>query len=213
MKRLTRNEMKLMCSTMEMKHFNKGTEIELEQKKIASDVFFLKRGVVKIVHYTNEGEEVIKQLIKKGDVFGIMGLIDIENNDDYTVALDDSLVCVISSSYFKKMMEENPKLNNHILKLVGIRIKKLERNLSELMYKDARSRIENFIKDYVVDFGTDKGDFIVAKNLLSNKEIGKLTSTSRQTVNKIMNNLKENNKIDFDNNKIQIKRDVIQNWN
>ena len=129
MKRLTRNEMKLMCSTMEMKHFKKGTEIELGQKKIASDVFFLKRGVVKIVHYTNEGEEVIKHLIKKGDVFGIMGLIDIENNDDYAVALDDSLVCVISSSYFKKMMEENPKLNNHILKLVIFQVINFTSNL------------------------------------------------------------------------------------
>ncbi len=202
-----------MCSTMEMKHFKKGTELELGQKKIASDVFFLKRGAVKIVTYTKDGEEVIKHLIKKGDVFGIMSLIDIENNDDYAVAIDDSLVCVISSGYLKKMMEENQKLNNYIFKLIGIRIKKLERNLSELMYKDASSRIENFIIDYVKDFGIDEGDFVVAKNLLSNKEIGKLTSTSRQTVNKTMNSLKENHIIDFDNSKIQVSRAFIQNRN
>ncbi len=213
MKRLTGKEMKFMCSTMEMKHFKKGTELELGQKKIASDVFFLKRGAVKIVTYTKDGEEVIKHLIKKGDVFGIMSLIDIENNDDYAVAIDDSLVCVISSGYLKKMMEENQKLNNYIFKLIGIRIKKLERNLSELMYKDAASRIENFIIDYVKDFGIDEGDFVVAKNLLSNKEIGKLTSTSRQTVNKTMNSLKENHIIDFDNSKIQVSRAFIQNRN
>lgn len=210
-KRLTRKEMNFMCTTMEMRHFKRGTELELSQKKLSNDIYFLKRGVIKIVNFTNKGEEVTKYLIKKGDVFGIMGLIDIENNDDYAIVLDDSLVCVIDADYFKKMMDENKNLNNYIFKLIGIRIKKIERNLTSLMYNDAKSRIEDFIKEYIKDFGHDDGDFIVAKNLLSNKEIGKLTSTSRQSVNKTLNELKRNNIIAFDKNMIRINKSSLTN--
>lgn len=205
-KRLTRKEMHFMCTTMEMRNFKKGFELKLAIKANSNNVYFLKRGTIKIVNYTEEGEEVIKYLITKGDIFGIMDLLDIENNDDYAISLDDALVCTISSDYFKQMMQENQRLNNYIFKLIGIRIKKLERNLAHLIYKDAQSRIEHFIKDYINDIGVDSGDFVIAKNLLSNKEIGKLTSTSRQTVSKTLNELRRNNVIDFDKDMIRINK-------
>ncbi len=207
-KRLSRDEMKYLCTTMEMKYYKKGIGVELGRKKIAKDVYFLKRGTIKIVNYRSDGDEVIKYIIKRGDIFGIMGLMDLENEDDFAVAMEDSVVCIIDSAYFKKMMEENQKLNNYIFKLTGIRIKKLERSLTSLIFRDAKSRIESFIKDYVEDLGEEKENFIIAKNLLSNSDIGKLTSTSRQTVNKTLNSLKRNNIIDFDKNTIWINKNV-----
>lgn len=210
-KRLTGDQMKFMCTTMEMIHFKKGGEVELGRKKISKDVYFLKSGTVKIVNYSSGGDEVIKYIIKRGDIFGIMGLMDFDNEDDYAVAMEDSIVCVIDSKYMKRMMEENRDLNNYIFKLTGIRIKKLERNLTSLIYKDANTRIEDFIKDYVSEMGEEKEDCIIAKNLLSNADIGKLTSTSRQTVNKTLNELRRINIIDFDKDMIKVNKNIVQN--
>ncbi len=209
-KRLSGKEMKYLCTTMEMKFFKKEDEIKLGQRKITNDIYFLKSGTIKAVSLSSDGEEILKYIIKRGDIFGILNLMEVENDDDYAVAMEDSIICIIDSNYFKKMMEENRKLNNYIFKLAGVQIKKLERNLASLIYKDAKTRIEHFIKDYVKDVGEEEEDFFVVKNLLSNNDIGKLTSTSRQTVNKTLNSLKRHNIIDFDKNMIRINKNILQ---
>lgn len=208
-KRLSKDEMIHLCSTLIMKYINKNNQLELQQRNISSDIYFLKKGTIKIMSLTSNGDEMIKHIIKEGDIFGILGLIDKEDEDDYAVAMEDSIVCIINSVYFKKMMDKNKNLNNYILDLAGKRIKKLERKIASLIFKDANARIEDFIKDYVKEYGLEAKDFLLAKNLLSNSDIAKLTSTSRQSVSKTLNNLKRMGIIDFDMNLIRINKNIL----
>ena len=204
-KRLSRNEMINMCNSLVMKHFKRGLQIGFENNA-TKNVYFLKKGTIKIVSLCSNGEELIKDIIKKGDIFGILGLLHVENEDDYAVAMEDTVVCVIDAATLQMMMAENQNLNNYIFKLAGIRIKKLERRLESLVYKDAKTRIQEYIFDYINEFGIESGEFIVVDILLTNNDIGRLTSTSRQTVNKTLNHLKTKEIIDFDNNTLKIRK-------
>jgi len=204
-KRLSRNEMINMCNSLVMKHFKRGLQIGFENNA-TKNVYFLKKGTIKIVSLCSNGEELIKDIIKKGDIFGILGLLHVENEDDYAVAMEDTVVCVIDAETLQMMMAENQNLNNYIFKLAGIRIKKLERRLESLVYKDAKTRIQEYIFDYINEFGIESGEFIVVDVLLTNNDIGRLTSTSRQTVNKTLNHLKTKEIIDFDNNTLKIRK-------
>lgn len=198
-----------LCTNLVMKYYNKGHRIGLVHT--GSDVYFLKKGTIKIVSLYENGEELIKEVIKEGDIFGILGLLQGESNNDHAVAMEDSIVCIIDAETLKEMMEENRQLNNYIFKLAGLRIQKLERKLESLIYKNAESRIQEFIKDYIMKFGKPEHDFFVAKHLLSDGDIGKLTSTSRQTVNKILNRLKREEIIDFDRNHLRLSRNRPEN--
>ena len=204
-KRLSKEEMIQMCATLVMKSIKKGSRVVLKHEN-SSDVYFLKLGTIKIITLDVSGEEMIKDIVKEGQIFGILGLVEEENPNEYAVAMEDCVVCIIDADSMREMMNQNPKLNNYILKLAGLRIKKLERKLESLIYKDAKKRVEDFIMDYVRDFGKILEDKIIAKNLLSNKDIGKLTSTSRQTTNKVLNQLKSQGLIDFDEKFISISK-------
>jgi CRP/FNR family transcriptional regulator len=74
----------------------------------------------------------------------------------------------------------------------------LETRLQDLLYKDSKARISEFIKAYVEEFGEDKIDSIEAKNLLSHKDIANLTNTSRQTVSNVLSNMRKANEIKYD---------------
>ncbi len=204
-KRLSRHEMINMCNSLIMKYFKKGLQV-CPENNITKNVYFLKKGTIKIVSLCNNGEEIIKDIIKKGDIFGILGLLHGESEDDYAVALEDAVVCIIDVETLKRMMAENHHLNNYIFKLAGIRINKLERRLESLIYKDAKTRIHEFVFDYLNEHGIESGEFMVANFLLSNKDIGRLTSTSRQTVSKTINHLKTKGIIDFDKNTIKCRK-------
>jgi len=189
------NMMKI-CEILEMDNIDKGQSIELNDK-YKNNVFFLKRGSVKIVNTTNNN---VKYIVKRGNVFGELVLFDKEvAKEEIAYALEDSVICYIGHEQMEELMEKHKSLKNGILKIYGLRIQKLERKLHDLLYKDSPTRIKEFITDYLDEFGKkDKSGKLIAKNLLSHKEIANLTNTSRQTVSNVMSKLRKDKMIEYD---------------
>ncbi len=199
--KLGRITMMRMCEILEMENIDKGTTIELINRDQKS-IFFLKKGTIKIVNSSND---IVKYIVKKGNIFGELSLYNTEAaEEEQAVALEDCIICYIEADRMEKIMEKHESLKNGALKVYGIRIKKLERRLQDLLYKDSATRIEDFIKDYILEFGENENDRITAKNLLSHKDISNLTNTSRQTVSNVMSSLRKNDVIDYDSQYISL---------
>jgi CRP/FNR family transcriptional regulator len=177
------------CEILEMDNFNKGAIISLKNEEDKS-IFFLKKGSVKIVNTSNN---TVKYIVKRGNIFGELALYDKETASEETAyALEDSIVCYIEQDKMKELMEKHKSLKNGVLKVYGLRIRKLERRLHDLLYKDSATRIQEFVFDYLKEFGEeDETGRLVAKNLLSHKEIANLTNTSRQTVSNILSTMRK----------------------
>ena len=102
-------------------------------------------------------------------------------------------------------MYSNQELSFKMLKLVGLRLIKLERKLELMVFKDARTRIVEFLKDTASWKGKKVGFETLIPTKLTHKDIASLTGTSRQTVTTILNDMKENNLINFDRRRILIR--------
>ena len=114
-------------------------------------------------------------------------------------------VCPLTIDELKDLMKDNRELSFKILKLVGLRLIKLERKLELLVFKDARTRIIEFLRDAESWKGHRVGFETMIPTQLTHKDIAALTGTSRQTVTTIMNELKDQNLIYFDRKKILIR--------
>jgi CRP/FNR family cyclic AMP-dependent transcriptional regulator len=102
-------------------------------------------------------------------------------------------------------MYANHELSFKMLKLVGLRLIKLERKLELLVFKDARTRIVEFLKDTASWKGKKVGFETLIPTKLTHKDIASLTGTSRQTVTTVLNELKDQNLINFDRRRILIR--------
>ena len=203
LRKLGKPSMMQMCEMLEMEHIDKGKTIEF-RKKDKKSIYFLKKGTVKI---TDIASNTAKFIVKKGNLFGELSLYDKEAAaQEKAEALEDCIICFIEANQMEELMEKHKSLKNGVLKLYGLRIKKLERRLRDLLYKDSSTRITEFIEDYIHEFGDEKNGRIVAKNLLSHKEIANLTNTSRQTVSNILSNLRKNRHIDYNTGYISISK-------
>jgi CRP/FNR family transcriptional regulator len=58
----------------------------------------------------------------------------------------------------EELIEKHKSLKNGLLKIYRLRICKLETRLQELLYKDSKTRIRDFVKVYIIEFGDDKID-------------------------------------------------------
>lgn len=201
-KELTQKELVELADLMIHKQYKKDDPIMFpyNSRKL---VYMLKNGSVKIGNYTDTGEENLKYLLKEGFLFGEMALVD-GNSNDFAVAVEDCTVCSIRVEAIQEFMLRNKAFNASMYKLIGLRLRKIESKMAALIFKDSQTRIVEFLEEFARDFGKQKNNALVVKNLLTNKEIAKLTFTSRQTVNSTLNKLKRNGNIDFDEKYIRI---------
>jgi CRP/FNR family transcriptional regulator, cyclic AMP receptor protein len=111
--------------------------------------------------------------------------------------LDDCVVCFMDVDHLKAMMNANPELNLRIRKIIGWRIKKLENRLYNMVFKDAPTRVHEYLQDFAQEFGIRNGDHYRVNLFLTQDDIAKLTATTRQTVATVMNRLREEGRIQY----------------
>ena len=198
--------------TMPEKHtfteFKKDQFIYFLEEK-ATHIYMIANGRVKIGHYLDDGKEVVTAILTTGEIFGELALAGEETRKNFAQAMDNVTICPLSIDDLKDLMKEDKELSFRILKLVGLRLMKLERKLELLVFKDARTRIIEFLKDSASWKGKKVGFETMIPTKLTHKDIAALTGTSRQTVTTILNELKDQNLINFDRRKILI-RDLDQ---
>ncbi|MEQ8927104.1 MAG: Crp/Fnr family transcriptional regulator [Fulvivirga sp.] len=194
---------------MQEKHefttYNKNQFIYFTNER-AKYIYMIAEGRVKIGHYSEDGKEVVKAILGAGEIFGELALTGEEKRADFAQAMDDKTnVCPVSIDEMRGLMADNQELSFKIYKLIGLRIRKLERKVESLVFKDARTRVIEFLKDAAAWKGKKVGFETMIPTKLTHKDIANLTGTSRQTVTTILNELKEANLINFDRRKILIR--------
>jgi len=202
-------KIKNIDETHTLTDFKKNEFIYFTNDK-AKHIYMIADGRVKIGHYTEDGKEVVKAILGKGEVFGELALAGEDTRADFAQAMDDeTMICPMSVEEMQNLMLEDKELSIKIYKLIGLRVRKLERKIESLVFKDARTRIIEFLKDAAEWKGKKVGFETMIPTKLTHKDIANLTGTSRQTVTTILNELKEQNLINFDRRKILI-RDLEQ---
>ena len=126
------------------KVYAKGEFIYFPNQK-STTIYLIAQGRVKIGSYTDDGNESVKSILGGGDIFGELALAGEEKRPDFAQVLDDNTaVCQMNIEHMHTLMLNNKPLNLKIYKLIGLRLKKLERRIESMVFKDARTRIIDF---------------------------------------------------------------------
>jgi CRP-like cAMP-binding protein len=175
----------------------------------ANTVFMLKKGKIKISRYSATQKEVILAILGPGEIFGELSLAGQEKREDVAEATEDTLVCSVAVEMFQSMMENNPKFHLQITKLIGTRLKKIERRLERLIFKTSEQRIRFFLKELAEEHGREilfNAEEREIKLNLTHQDIAQLTATSRQTVTSVLSHLETQGIITYDRHRILVKK-------
>ncbi len=174
-------------TTHEFKKLKKDEFIYMEGDH-SNKVYLIAEGKVKIGYYTDDGKEVLKAILSKGEIFGEMAILGEKNRNEFAQALDSTTeLCSMSVEILKELMLEDKTLTTKIYKWIGMRLQKVERKIELLVFKDVRTRLIEFISELESEYGTKKNGFIVIKHSYTQKNIADLIGSSRQTVSSLLN--------------------------
>lgn len=177
----------------------------------ANKVYLIDKGKVKLGYYTEDGEEVIKSILSKGEVFGEKAVLGAEKRNEFAQSLDNSTtICPIPVNTLQTVIRDNAKFSVSFYKFINFRIRKLERRLEILLFKNSKTRLQEFINELSDDYGycCDETGDIVVNHPYTQKDIASLIGTSRPTLNILMNELKEEGNIKFQQKNLRILKKI-----
>ena len=183
----------------------KNKEYIYFEKDAAHKVYLIAKGRVKIGYYDEKGNEVVKTILRKGELFGERAILGLEVRDEFAQAIDGStVICPVSIETVHDLMRDNKTLSVKVYKLLGLRFKKLERRVQVLLFKDTKTRLQEFLKELKEEYGycCPETGMIIVEHPYTQKDIASLIATSRPTLNILMNELQENRVLKFKRNKI-----------
>jgi CRP/FNR family cyclic AMP-dependent transcriptional regulator len=175
----------------------------------ANKVYLIEKGKVKIGYYSVNGEEVVKAILTRGELFGETAILGDSIREEFAQSIDNSTsICPIGVETMHNLMRDNQTFSFKIYKVIGFKLKKLERRLQLLLFKDAKTRLIEFLDELCADYGYDcekTGDKVI-QHPYTQKDIASLIGTSRPTLNVLLNELKEEKVIEFTRREIRIHK-------
>ena len=199
------SSMEMMDQKSKMKKSSKREVIYFPEEP-SNNIYLLKEGKVKISRVSEDGKKMTLQLIGPGEIFGESAILGQDKRENIAEVVEDAVICSINRTMFQEMMANNPKLNLSINKFIGLKIRKIQAHVEDLVFKDAQERVVAFLKRYAKTFGKKMIDGWIVRPFLTHQEIADLTATSRQTVNSILNDLVTNQDIKYTRRYFQVLR-------
>ncbi len=108
--------------------------------QVGPDMFIIQDGTVKITKIVN-GQEVILALLKKGDMFGEMALLDDKPRSACAIAHSDCKLMVVNASNFNMMVTSQPEFISRLSSVLADRVWSMYRQLVNAQLTDPRERM------------------------------------------------------------------------
>jgi CRP/FNR family cyclic AMP-dependent transcriptional regulator len=154
-------------------------------------VYFVKEGTIKIGYIDDDGNEKVKEIIRKGELFGQFSLERDNLHGEFAQAYKDNVsICAFTIDDFERLLKNRPDLALKYSKQVGAKLRNIENRLVNLLNKDVKTRLIHFLWQLVEqNLVENTAEGFCMPNYLTHEDIASLIGSSRQTVTTMINEL------------------------
>ncbi len=182
------------------KFYEKDEVIILEDDDSNQSFFIIASGQVKVFISGIEGREAILALLKEGDFFGEMSLLDGDPRSASVKAVERSELVTIRREDFLEELKKLPELSMTLLVEMSKRLRKANRQISSLALMSVYGRIAATILQLMEEQGVrtrlkDGTSVVVIHNRPSQQQLAEMSGTTRETVSRVLGNLQKKGSI------------------
>lgn len=161
--------------------FRKG-EIIYFPADPSPSVLVVARGRVKLKGLTPDGKELIFAFIGEGEPFGEQALVDDGPRHEFAEAAADAEVLAIARDDLFGLMEQRPDVALRVTRLMGLRRRRIETRLRNLLFRSNRQRVAGILLELLETHGERLGEAWHIGLPLSHQELASLIGATRETV-------------------------------
>jgi CRP-like cAMP-binding protein len=156
------------------------------------DVFFVVKGRVKIVIYSLSGREVTLDDVLQGSFFGELAALDGEPRSASVMALEDTVLAILSAESFLEMLQEFPEISLNVMQRMAEIIRQATDRILDLSTLGANNRVHAEVLRMARLAEEDANGRPIIRPIPVHSDMASRVSTTRETVARVMNDLARN---------------------
>lgn len=177
--------------------FTEGSEKEA--------VFFIQDGLVKTYKTDENGHEHIVSFLKAGEMFPHTGLFNQSPYPATAEAIVETSLLAIPTRQFEGLITRVPSIAIKMMRVMGDKIKELQEKLQMLSEQDVKHRILSFLLLLASQHGQTDSSEITINLPVTHQEIANCVGSTRETVNRFLNQLSKDQLLEVDRSRIIVK--------
>lgn len=170
----------------------------------ADKLFFIKRGRVKITKATDDGKQLIMYMFQAGDLFGEMETFHTTTHNFNAETAEDSLIGIIQQKDLEVLLWQHGDFAVEMMKWMGVMHRITQTKFRDLMMFGKPGALCSVLIRLSNSYGKPFGDGIMISIRLTNNELAEMIGATRESVNRMLSDLRKQGIIDYHNSLIVI---------
>jgi len=167
-------------------------------------VYLIRDGLVKTFKTDENGHEQIVSFLKPGDMFPHTGFFTAKPYPATAVAITDARLAAIPIQQFEQLLLQMPSIAVKVMRVLGEKIAELQERLQTLTGQDVRNRVVSFLLGLAERHGEARDGRIAINLPMTHQEFANAVGSTRETVNRMLNQLEKDQILKTDRNRIVI---------
>lgn len=183
-------------------HTKKGTYL-FQEGTTAEELYLVLSGKVQISKITADGRELALRICSANDLCGELTLFtDAPKYLLSGLVIEEGEVAAIRKDVLEKEIFQNPSLAFEFMKWMSDHFRKTQTKFRDLVLNGKRGALFSTLIRMTNSYGIEQPDGILIDLPLTNQELANFCGTSRESTNRILNELKREKVISIKKGKI-----------
>ncbi|MEM9122544.1 MAG: Crp/Fnr family transcriptional regulator [Pseudomonadota bacterium] len=162
-------------------------------------------GRVRIVAFSEDGKEVMLNLIETGEVFGEIAALDGGPRTAHAIADSATELLSLTRARLADLLREAPDLGLRLMTVLCARLRETSATVETLAFHGLEQRLAHLLLRIADKYGQDTEEGLVLDIKLTQKDVGTLIATSRESVSKQLTRWQEQDILTMKAGRITIK--------
>ncbi|MDX8364495.1 Crp/Fnr family transcriptional regulator [Cytobacillus sp. IB215665] len=183
---------------------NKGAYLFQEGME-ATELYIIRSGRIQISKISADGRELTLRICRQDDIVGELTLFT--DDAKYILnakVLEDCEVAVIKKDYLETQFFQNSQLAFEFMKWMSDHFRKTQTKFRDLVLNGKKGALYSTLIRMSNSYGIKKEDGIFIDLPLTNQELANFCGTTRESVNRMLNDLRRQKKISMNKGFITI---------
>ncbi|AKJ05922.1 CRP-like cAMP-binding protein [Archangium gephyra] len=177
------DDLERLSASLQPRRYDRG-EIIFHQGDVGTDLYIIRKGEVTIRLSSADGREVALALLRRGDAFGELALLDEAPRSTDAVARDEAALLTLSRKDFQKFLEERPQVIPALLAELSRLVRRVTQTVHDASFLDARARLARVLLDLAQRQGEAGGEGVAITPRLTQTELANLAGLTRESTNR-----------------------------
>jgi len=181
-----------------------GGQVIFQKGDPGTSMMAVLSGRVRISAYSEDGREIILNMVDPGQLFGEIALLDGKERSADATAMGKTELLILDRRDFLPFLECNPKIAVQLIEVLCNRLRRTSEMVESIAFLDFGARLARLLVQMSEHYGKETDEGLLIDLRISQADLGNLIASTRESVNRQLSTWTQEGVIAIDQGKITL---------